>query len=109
MVFNRDMTQHLIPESTLRLDHAGRWITGMVGTFQVEALAFVEPSDEYGMPEENRISKLWVALPGTPRVVLYDFDRGDLDKNHLNAEGLSEMIAAVIAVVETDEFVAARS
>jgi hypothetical protein len=96
------------PESTLALDCNGRWITGTVGTFEVQALAFVEGSDEYGMPEENRISKLWVALPGTPRVVLYNYDRG-LDKNHLNAEGLAEMIAAVIAVVESDEFVAARS
>jgi hypothetical protein len=96
------------PESTLALDRNGRWITGMVGTFEVEALAFVEGSEDFGMHEENRISKLWVALPGTPRVILYNYDRG-LDRNHLNAEGLAEMIAAVIAVVETPEFVAARS
>jgi hypothetical protein len=96
------------PTSTLKLDHAGRWITGTVGTFEVQALAFIEGSEEYGMPEEARISKLWVALPGEPRVVLYNYDRG-IDKNHLNAEGLGEIIAAVIAVVESDEFVAARS
>jgi hypothetical protein len=99
-------------ESTLHVDPAGRWIIGNVGPFKVEALAFPNGSDEYGMPQENRISKLWVALPGTPslgRVVLYDFDRGDVLKNNLNDRGIADMIAAVIAVVESDEFVAARS
>jgi hypothetical protein len=99
------------PESTLALDRNGRWITGMVGTFQVEALAFVEGSEDFGMPEENRISKLWVALPATPslrRLTMFNYDRG-MDVSLLNDEGLAAIIAAVIAVVESDEFVAARS
>jgi hypothetical protein len=47
------------------------------------------------MDADNRISKLWVALPGTPRVVLYDWDRGELMKDHLTDEGLTEIVAAV--------------
>lgn len=77
----------------------GNWITGTVGPFQVQAKAFAETS-QYGMPEDARISKLWVALPGTPRIELYNFDRGDLDKNHLTVEGLAEIVAAVAAAIK---------
>lgn len=75
------------------------WIVGNVGPFQVQAKAFAEESS-YGMEQDRRISTLWVALPGTPRTVLYDFDRRDLLKNHLTAEGLAEIVAAVAKTIK---------
>lgn len=80
-------------EINLRRD-SGNWLTGNVGPFEVQALVFDEGS-QYGMPKNARISKLWVALPGSPRVVLYDYDRGDVLKDHLTVEGLSMVVDAV--------------
>lgn len=85
--------------STLRKTD-GNWIIGAVGPFEVEAKAFEDVSG-YGMAEDGRISKLWVALPGTPRVVLYDYDRGDLVKDHLTVDGLAEIVAAVADLLDS--------
>ena len=74
----------------------GNWITGTVGPFLVQAKCF-EDGSHYGMPEDDRISKLWIALPGTSdkgRTCLYNYDRG-LDTDHMTAEGLAEVVAAV--------------
>jgi hypothetical protein len=81
---------------TTNLSHsAGNWVTGRVDGLEVQAKVFAEGSDEYGMPEDRRISKLWVQVPGG--AVLYDFDRGDLGRNYLTDEGLALVIAAVTA------------
>jgi hypothetical protein len=74
-------------------DRGGNWLMGQVGGFEVQAKVFTEPSS-FGMELDRRISKLWVALPGTPRTVLYNYDRG-LDVNHLKDDALAEIVKAV--------------
>ena len=84
-------------KSALHSHIDGNWITGTVGPFLVHAKCF-EESSHYGMLEDGRLSKLWIALPGTAdksRTVLYDYDRGDLVTNPLTDEGLAEGVAAV--------------
>jgi hypothetical protein len=76
---------------------SGNWITGTVEGLEVQAKAFAEPSDEYGMPQEPRISKLWVRTP--TGLVIYEYDRGDVSVDHLNDEGLATVIAAVTAKI----------
>ena len=77
---------------------AGNWITGTIGPFYVEALVFTEDS-VYGMAEDGRISKLFVRMDAPNGVTLFDYDRGEYGKNHLNDYGLSEIIAAVTRTV----------
>jgi hypothetical protein len=88
------MTTTLRPEDINLRDASGNWIIGTIGPFQVQAKAFAEPSN-YGMPEDQRISILCVTLLGTPRTVLYNYDRGDLMTDHLKAEGLAEIVDAI--------------
>lgn len=75
-------------------DKGGNWLAGTVDGLLVQAKVFTEPS-QYGMEQDARISKLWVALPGTPRVCVYNYDRGDVDKNHLKDEALAMVVAEV--------------
>jgi hypothetical protein len=105
MVLNVGMTKTknaAKPIANLRSHSGSNWITGMVGPFQVQALAFTEGSLTYGMPAERRISKLYVAMPKTSSIsgtVLYSFDRGELETNHLTDEGVAEVVAAVAGMI----------
>lgn len=85
--------------TSLRRHNVGNWIIGTVDGLEVQAKAFEEPSDTYGMPEERRISKLHVRTPGDDGMVLYDFDRGDMGRNYLNDGALAMVIAAVVAKI----------
>ena len=75
---------------------SGNWITGRVGIFSVQAKVFELDSDEYGMAEDARISKLWIKSNDN-NSVLYDYDRGDLMVNRLDAETLARIVSAVTA------------
>lgn len=76
-----------------RLRNVGgtNWITGTVDGLEVQAKAWTEPS-EYGMPEDGRISKLWVRSPGCGEI--FNYDRGD-DVNLMSPDDLAKVVAAV--------------
>lgn len=90
MVFNQGMT------SNLRSDKFSNWVTGTVDGLEVQAKAFTEES-EYGMPEDGRISKLWVRIPDG--AVLYSYDRG-LDIDHLTTDGLAIITTAIAKAIK---------
>jgi len=103
MVFTWGMTATQTTDINLRNVTGTNWITGTWGPFNVEALAFPEGSDEYGMEQERRISKLWVSLPAsTGQTVLYDYDRGELMANRITAAGLAEILDALDATIPAE-------
>ncbi len=84
-----------LTKSTLRpID--GNWITGMVGPFKVSAKAFIETS-HYGMPEDARISKLWIKSGDQ---VVFNYDRNDTDVNTIASADLALVVAAVAAKIK---------